>query len=227
MADNSFVKYRDFLALQCARFEKVLLIAGNHDFYGSSRQEGLEAAESLEKDPALNGRLVFMNRARFDVPDSEVTVLGCTLQSHIAPHYTKLTNDFERIKDWRVAHHNEEHQRDVEWLRGSIATVAEQGRQAVIATHYAPAFAKTTHPTNENNAVSQCFSSHVLNALESWHGRQQVTHWIFGHTHWNARFRHGRVLVLSNQLCNDSRNLSWWQKHTLYRSFSPSASICL
>merc|ERR1711939_215561 len=217
--------YRAFLLLQCERFEKVLLIAGNHEFYGATRQEGLDAASRLEWDPGLQGKLLFMNRARFDIPGTKYTILGRTLHSHIASNFTKLTNDFQRIKDWRVAHHNAEHQRDLDWLQASLTELAQSGRRVIVATHYAPAFEKTTHPANENNAVSQCFSSDTLKALDAWQGSGQVSHWIFGHTHWNTKFKHGRVRLLSNQLSNDSQNLSWWQKRVLYRPFDPVAKI--
>ena len=71
--------YLTFLQKQCEKFDKVLLIAGNHEFYGSSREEGLEAAQRLENDPTLRGKLVFMNRTRFNLEDHGVVVLGCTL----------------------------------------------------------------------------------------------------------------------------------------------------
>ena len=224
-----FEQYRDFLATQCAQFERVLLVAGNHEFYGSSRQEGLAAAEQIVHDPAMSGKLLFMNRGRFNIPTSSITILGCTLHSYIAPDHTKLSNDFERIRDWRVADHNEEHQRDLTWLRESLATLqAEQPcRQVVIATHYAPAFEKTTHPVNENNAVSQCFSSHALEDLQDWQGCEMVKYWLFGHTHWNARFMSGSTTVTSNCLRNNPKGLSWWQKLSIYRPFDPHATIWL
>jgi hypothetical protein len=91
--------YERFLLEQSAKFERVFLVAGKHEFYGSSREEGLNVARRLVNEPALEGKLHFLNRTRFDIPDSDVTLLACTLQSYIAPDYTKLTNDFARIKE--------------------------------------------------------------------------------------------------------------------------------
>ncbi|KAI6893856.1 hypothetical protein KC318_g15111 [Hortaea werneckii] len=167
---DDYVQYRDFLIHHSARFEKLLLVAGNHEFYSSSRTEGLEAAERLVREPKMNGKLSFLNRGRFDVPDTNITVLGCTLHSHIiSSAYTKLTHDFARIKDWQVADYNQEHENDLAWLEKSIAICSKDQprRKIVVATHYAPAFEKTTHPANENNAISQCFSSHTLTAMKN------------------------------------------------------------
>ncbi|KAI4732040.1 hypothetical protein E4T49_00346 [Aureobasidium sp. EXF-10728] len=49
--------YAGFLRTQCQRFDQVLLIAGNNEFYGSSRQAGLDAAKRLAQDPTLQGKL--------------------------------------------------------------------------------------------------------------------------------------------------------------------------
>ena len=69
----------------------------------------------------------------------------------------------------------------------STIQLKEQPRRKIaVATHGAPAFKKTTHPASENNAISQCFSSHTLVAMKRWEGARHVKYWLFGHTHWNA-----------------------------------------
>ena len=165
-----FDAYLAFIRRQCEKFDKVLLVAGNHEFYGSSRVDGLKAAEQLSLDPFLGGKLTFLSRTRVDLAETNVVVLGCTLQSYIAPDYLKLTNDFQYIKSWSVKKHNAEHELDVQWLRESLKDLAttKPRRRVVIITHYAPAFEKTCHPKNESNDVSQCFSSDTLQAFKSW-----------------------------------------------------------
>ncbi|KAI7510767.1 hypothetical protein KC347_g3958 [Hortaea werneckii] len=222
---DDYDQYRDFRVHHSAHFEKVILVVGNYESYSSSRTEGLEAAEQLVREPQMNGKLLFLNRARFDVPDTNVTILGCTLHSHFAPDYTKLTHDFARTKDWRVADHNSEHEKDLAWLKSSIAACSNEQpqRRIVVATHYALAFEKTTHPANENNAISQCFSSHTLAAMKNWEGSRYVRYWLFGHTNWNARFTSGDTILMSNCRSNDSSRLSWWQKRFRYRPFDEQA----
>jgi len=224
---QDFEAYAAFIRKQCDRFDRVLLVAGNHEFYGSSHEEGLSVAKKLVDDPSLDGKLTFMNRTRVDMDESNVIVLGCTLHSYIGPDHTKLTNDFRRIRDWTVEKHNTEHKLDVEWLQRCLQDIAdtEPQKKVVIMTHYAPSFEGTCHPEQENNAVSSCFCSHTLEVFRDWKGAEQVTHWIFGHTHWNTRFKCRGTIVLSNQLCNDVRNLSWWQKYRLYRPFDNRAMI--
>nr|OQO19868.1 hypothetical protein B0A51_12224 [Rachicladosporium sp. CCFEE 5018] len=222
-------RHRDFLSNQCepGSFDTVLLIAGNHEFHGSSRHEGLQAAERLVDESCMNGKLHFLNRGRFDVPGSDVTVLGCKLHSFIPPDFTRLTSDFQRIKDWRATMHNAEHERDLSWLRESLSEQrkAAPERKIVTATHYAPMYDRVCHPKNEGNALSDCFSSNSFAILQKQGLLSSVTHWISCHTHWNVDFKRDGVRMVSNQLCNDSGNLTWWQKKRLYLPFRPDATL--
>ncbi|TKA80636.1 hypothetical protein B0A55_01866 [Friedmanniomyces simplex] len=222
-----YERYCDFLCKLCQAFDLALLVAGNHEFYGSSREEGIDAAAKLVDEPSMHGKLHFLNRNSFDVPNSRVTILGCTLHPHIAKGYTRLTNDFARIRGWTVKAHNDEHERDLSWLKDSLYHLgqAKADREVVIVTHYAPLFKGVCHPLNENNAVSQCFSSHALDQVRQFGGMRLLSHWVFGHTHWNAKMKAGRSTILSNQLCNDDKSLTWWQRRLRSRPFDTQALI--
>ncbi|CAK4032763.1 hypothetical protein TI39_contig5852g00007 [Lecanosticta acicola] len=223
---RDYERYRGLLSRLCAQFELVLLIAGNHEFYGTTRAKGLEAATKLTQDPSMGGRLRFLNRDRVDL-HTNITILGCTLHSRIAPGYTRLTNDFKRISEWSVEAHNEEHERDLQWLQASLRKlrVEEPKRQVIVVTHYAPMFERVCHPQNELNDVSQCFSSTALEYLRQSEVLGSVSHWIFGHTHWNVNIKSGNLHVVSNQMHNDNRNLSWWQRKRLYVPFKPQVRL--
>ncbi|WPH01530.1 Hypothetical protein R9X50_00437600 [Acrodontium crateriforme] len=224
---SDWESYQRFLLVQSVKFDQVLLVAGNHEFYGTSYDAGLRAAKKIADDPRMERKFVFLHRRRFDIPNTNITVLGCTLQSQIDPTCQRRTNDFVRIQGWSIERHNEEHRLDVEWLQRTLSEISktEPQRKIIVATHYAPAFEKTCHPLHEYNDVSQCFCSHTLKLLSKWDGARQITHWIFGHTHWNAKFNCGPTTILSNQQCNNADALSWWRLRTLYRSFDISAVI--
>ena len=101
--------YLDFLTKQCTRFFKVFLVPGNHEFYGSSRAEGLQLAAKLEHEAALQGKLEILNRRTVDVSE-DLAILGCTLHSSIsADNYAIVQDKVEdllRIKNWTIEHHN-------------------------------------------------------------------------------------------------------------------------
>lgn len=219
-------RYKDLLFRFCAEYDSVILVPGNHEFYGSSRAQGLDAATRLCSEPSMGGKLHILDRNRIDV-HTDITVLGCTLHSHISEGYSRLTNDFRRILEWSVEAHNEQHSKDLQWLRASLHQLRteEPERRVVIVTHYAPVFEKVCHPDNELNDVSECFSSTAMTDLSQERALHSVSHWIFGHTHWNAKIKGRDLTLLSNQLQTDDKDLTWWQRRQLYIPFKPQARL--
>jgi hypothetical protein len=142
---DDYQEYLRFLSVQCAKFDHVYLVLGNHEFYKTSREKGLNAVKSLEKEHQLYGKLTILNRSRVDI-NSEVTILGCTLHSHISaearPWVEMSVSDFTQINGWTVDHHNTEHHLDVEWLKTQISIIAQQDsrRRILVVTHHAPSF---------------------------------------------------------------------------------------
>jgi hypothetical protein len=151
-----------------------------------------------------------MNRTRVDLSSNseKITVLGCTLHSLIPPT-SPLTNDFARIEKWTVAQHNSEHQRDLQWLQDTLASIAEEAShrpdtdrpdtRVITATHFSLSFTQKAHPRFQNSESRYCFSSNTLEQFAGWEGAERVSHWTFGHTHYNTVFSHGETIVVSNQ----------------------------
>jgi predicted phosphodiesterase len=219
-----FDRYRAFIMQCCDHFSKVLLVGGNHEYYGTSHEKGLQLVKDITNDPATKGKVIYLHRTTYDVPNSNITIAGCTLHSHIGEDRLSLTNDFRRIEGWTVDKHNLEHATDLAWLKSQLALVGEK-RRIIIATHYAPTLKKTCHPMHKGSKLNQCFASNAFDELQRSPGARNVTHWVYGHTHWNTKFRRGKTLLISNQRCNDFGKLNWWQRKFLYRPFNMNAVI--
>lgn len=221
-----FHGYSNFIQQCCAAFQTVLLVAGNHEFYGSTYEEGIRLMEVIVDDPTIQGRFVFLNRTAYDIPHSDVTILGCTLHSRIGQETSLLTNDFRRIRQWTVDRHNAEHAQDIAWLRDQVMSI-KKSRRILIATHYAPTFDGTSHPSHRQSGLNQCFASNAFEFVTQGLKPSGVTHWVYGHTHWNAQTQRGQTRLMSNQAKNKSDDLSWWQRQTLYRRFKDNALLVL
>jgi len=87
--------YLALLAKQTKSFEKVFLVLGNHEFYGLSFSAGLEVARKLVAEPVLEGKVVWLHQRRFDIPDSTLTILGCTL-------WSKIPDDAREVVEMKV-----------------------------------------------------------------------------------------------------------------------------
>ncbi|RDW86944.1 uncharacterized protein DSM5745_03586 [Aspergillus mulundensis] len=203
---EDYDNYRGFLQRQTRQFERVLLVLGNHEFYNDTFPRGLEKARQLENDPSMNGRLVLLHQGRYDVPNTLVTVLGCTLWSSVPDDAKDIVRskiqDFKKIVDWTVDDHNASHGSDLTWLLGQIEQIRNENktqrkkRSILVVTHHAPATKGTSSPQHEKNAWSSAFGTDILSEVSD---SAPVKAWIFGHTHYTTEFQSRGVRIVSNQ----------------------------
>ncbi|KAL1969226.1 hypothetical protein VTN77DRAFT_480 [Rasamsonia byssochlamydoides] len=165
-----------------------------------------------------NGRFVFLDQTRYDLPgddtDTAITVLGCTLFSHVSPQQEFAVEDclvdFRDILRWTVDEHNAAHEADRAWLNAQVSRIAREEpdrRMMVIFTHHCPSVdPRCTDPKYERGSeVSSAFATD-LSSDECWVS-PVVKAWGFGHTHFPCYFTdshgdrdghgHGKV-VMSN-----------------------------
>lgn len=199
--------YLEFLQKQTERFETVFLVLGNHEFYKESFTTALEKAKQLEREPSLNGRLILLHQRRYDIPDSHVTILGCTLWSKVPIDAKDIVKskiqNFRQIQDWTIDDHNAAHDADHAWLLREIQSICkenqklrkqDQPRSILVVTHHAPSLRKTSSPRHENNPWSCAFGTDLLS-----HTAVGVKVWVFGHTHYTTEFVYRGTNVVSNQ----------------------------
>lgn len=205
--------YRSFLVRRCNLHEKVYLVLGALEFHGITWLDGLKLAHKMEQEPATRGRLEVLYQTRSDIPDTNVTILGCTLWSRIPSQDTasvlKKIPEFDRqsgINDWDVRQHNSEHKRDRKWLleelkkvqgspnpAGAAASVGP--RDVVVVTSVAPDLHEALEPWQVNAPWASAFGSDLL---EKGNFRG-VKMWISGTTGRTCEFEKGGVTVVSNQ----------------------------
>lgn len=207
--------YLEFISRQTRRFKRVFLILGNHEFHGLNLSAGLSAAQKLEQERCLRGKLCLLQQTRVDVGGGAVTILGCTLWSQIPDHAGELVastvDDFTSIANWTVDSHNSSHLSDLEWLKAELATVRAEidgtvwssvgqdpsasRRQVLVVTHHPPLTQGTLRPENTSTSWTEASATDVL-ARGSW---DPVKTWVHGHTHHSCEFEHNGVNIISNQ----------------------------
>ncbi|KAE8365176.1 hypothetical protein BDV27DRAFT_171826 [Aspergillus caelatus] len=142
------------------------------------------------------GRLSLLHQRRYTIPGSRITILGCTLWSHVSPDSQVIvqskTKDFQKVNDWTIDDHNA-HIRTAD--APETPTQKQQQPGLVVVTHHAPSRRKTSSPQHAQNAWSSAFGTDILsNGL-----LDRVRTWVFGDTHYTTDFREGGVRVVSNQ----------------------------
>lgn len=202
-----YEEYRTFLERQVARFAKVFLVLGNHEFFGLSYEEGISKAKQLSQEPTLEARLILLDR---EIWTDEITgsiIMGCTLWSFI-PDSAKAVveskvNDYKKIDGWSVDKHNQIHAGDAAWLTSELQSLSDaskanhqqQGRNILVVTHHAPSLTGTSAPEHVNNPWTPAFATVLLPRLNT----DRVKTWVFGHTHFTTEFFSDGVHLIANQ----------------------------
>lgn len=191
--------YLGFLQAQAARYQRIFLVLGNHEFFGLGYDAAIAQARRLVREPTLDGKVVLLHRTRWDDPDSDLTILGCTLWSAIPEDIYDVVRakvkDYQKIEGWTPQHHNEAHVQDVTWLGQQVAQATADKRRLVVVTHHAPCVKGTSHSKYEANPWTPAFATDLL-GRGTWAG---VRVWVFGHTHFSTEFVVDGTRVVANQ----------------------------
>lgn len=200
--------YLLFLSRQTERYDRIFLVLGNHEFYGSDHQSGIDKAQALVKEPVLSNKVTLLHRRRWDDPrggSNRLTILGCTLWSSVPDESRDIVGykirDFRKIAGWSVAEHNKQHREDAKWLCDELGIMKSEGDhtgRVLVVTHHAPAKIGTSEPQHANNPWSSAFSTDILATAQMETGLRAGT-WVFGHTHYSTDFVLNGLRIVANQ----------------------------
>jgi hypothetical protein len=212
--------YLSFLVRRCNLHDKVYLVLGALEFHGIGWMEGLQLAHKMEQDPITKGKLEVLYETRADVPDTNITLLGCTLWSRIPEADTaaimKKISEFDEergIKEWDIKQHNSEHKRDYKWLLEELKKLQPLPKPAGGAAPAAPA---ATPATPRDVIVVSSFAPDLRDALDPWqidapwataYGTDMLSKgdwsgikmWITGTTGRTCEFEKSGITIVSNQ----------------------------
>jgi hypothetical protein len=99
-----------------------------------------------------------------------------------------------RVKDTLSWHHEE-----VEFIFSEILRAKEMGKKAVVLTHHTPLMTGTSHPKYDGDPMNCAFSTDLSALLKSDMCQSTLTHWCFGHTHYNGFQTVGNIQLITNQ----------------------------
>lgn len=211
-----YEQYLAFLIRRCNLYEKVFVVLGALEFHGVGWMEGLQLAHRLEKEPATQGRLEILYETRSDIPGTNITLLGCTLWSHIpesdAAAALRKVPEFDvvdGIQDWSVANHNAEHRRDFQWLMDELknpkagdsslapaaTSASKQNRQLIVVTAFSPDLRGCLEPWQVDAPWASSYGSNLLDGSSF----SNVKMWISGTTGRTCEFKRGQTTVICNQ----------------------------
>ena len=190
---------RSFLHEQASRFETVLYIAGNHEYYnhGKGARKTVDEQEQWMEDVCSEvDNLHYMEKKSMMIHG--VNILATTLWSYIPPSVETLAGS--SMNDYQLSYmqQNEEtggpgvrklsandtrqwHQKSVQWLQNEMNTAKKHKKPTLVLTHHTPSLQGTSNPQYDGNKLSHCFSTNLTDLVQ----HPAVRAWACGHTHWN------------------------------------------
>jgi predicted phosphohydrolase len=189
----------------------VVLVPGNHEFYGSERTRTLEllreqAAGSnvhlLDRDEVILHGVRFVGATLWT--DFELDVAQGTDVLQAMRDATRGLNDFagairERRPDssararFTPQDAAREHALSRAWLQDRLdAPVDPTVFATVVVTHHAP-IARSMDPIYEGSELNPCFYSDLPKSLF-----QRAALWVHGHSHSSSDYLHHRTRVIAN-----------------------------
>lgn len=184
----------------------VVMVLGNHEFYGSNIQRELHLGTEYAPHAGvylLENESVVINGTRF---------LGCTLWTNFdllahgdaGAQMTALAasragmNDFQRIRlrDFSKDRFHPEDARDMHraslaWLEGELSTPFDG--ETVVVTHHCPS-PQSVAPRFQRELLSASYASNLDGLIE----RYQPALWLHGHTHDSHDYEIGDTRVVCN-----------------------------
>ena len=166
----------------CDIYPQVVFVLGNHEYYGSSREEVLAHIDNLSISNLhwLNNTATTISGQRF---------VGGTLWFKDDPFailHTSDMNDFKEIPKFDQWVHDENAE-SARFLR------AEVGPDDVVVTHYLPS-KRSISPRFVRKELNRFFMCEMDDVLEF----EQPKLWFHGHTHDSCDYRVGKTRVVCN-----------------------------
>eukprot|EP00009_Paramoeba_aestuarina_P004525 CAMPEP_0201520340 /NCGR_PEP_ID=MMETSP0161_2-20130828/10653_1 /ASSEMBLY_ACC=CAM_ASM_000251 /TAXON_ID=180227 /ORGANISM="Neoparamoeba aestuarina, Strain SoJaBio B1-5/56/2" /LENGTH=301 /DNA_ID=CAMNT_0047918661 /DNA_START=157 /DNA_END=1062 /DNA_ORIENTATION=+ len=239
---NRFPQLASFLKSCCERYKYVFFLCGNHEFYHTSIADMTQKMLQLEKEVP---NLVYLDCGAFDVPDTNVRLLGCTLWSEISEQGTRMLNDFNLVYEF---YHNPQtygqiHQQHVQWLEDECKRACTDGKRVIILTHHGPILEGLVPERMQGGPLLRegCLGSALVPTKFNSEKYPCLEAWCYGHTHLSKRVNVGGVDIISNQMGYPQASHNWGQwvfgkavpgyaafdptyKLQLYETPSPSSS---
>ena len=214
--NNTVAPLGRFWKWASANFRQVLIVPGNHDYYGhyDIMVRGMQWEWKFKENVGY-----YQNRiVRIDDTDFILSTLWSSISPTDEYAVSHGLNDFFQTKYngklIQVNEYNQLHQFCLEFIKKSVAESTAE--KIVVVTHHLPTrqvVAQQHHDSSINSAFATELGDFIANS--------RIDVWIYGHSHTNIDATIGKTKIVSNQL-----GYTFYNEH-LTNGFDPSKSISL
>lgn len=165
------------------KYKTVLYLAGNHEFYRSDINTGLQIIQNWFKDQYCDN-MIFMENDHLDI--NSVRFIGSTLWSDFFGadpvamwEAGRGMNDFRLIKNGKYIFTPEKALDLHKVSRQYIEMLSDTDMQVVVLTHHTPTN-KLLNPYHSGNLLDGVYYTDLSGLIEK---RPNIKYWVSGHTH--------------------------------------------
>jgi Icc-related predicted phosphoesterase len=188
---HKYTQLEKFLKDLCQKFEIVLYVLGNHEYYRVDNiipKSMEDIVVDLEKIRSGIPNLYILNRNSVIIED--VCIVGCTLWSQAivdVPPY------IVRIPGMNMVKYNSLFKQDLNYIEKMVSYCQEKNLKLLVVTHHCPTFSISRKRSDKYKSL---YCSNLDYLLDG----KKIHTWVCGHVHTNfdVKTRNGTRLV-SNQ----------------------------
>lgn len=201
-------RYKEKIKTLADKFKSVILVAGNHEYYGSNIKKTNKVLKGFELDIP---NFTYLNDEYIWIDD--VLIVGGTLWTdfnHSDP-LTKIDarlkmNDYKHIRNgtdlepWRTKLTVEDvefmHFKTKKYIRETIdteRTLCDNDFKVVVVTHHSPSF-QSVSPRYKNDSLNGAYCSD----MDQYVDELGADVWIHGHVHSSFDYNIGKTRIICN-----------------------------
>lgn len=188
---NILIFIKNYLSLSVDT--KVILVLGNHDYFGGTLSYIDNCYRNLNIDRCyfLQNNSIVINGIRFFGSTMWTNILDA--KPSIVKECVRYISDYKYIRDISPELIHNTHKQALRVLEEVINTSKEP---IIIITHHLPTY-ESIHFLYENSSINHSFAStdmeHIFDTT-----RVKIPLWIHGHTHTSVDYIHNKTRVICN-----------------------------
>lgn len=192
---NTALTRNKLLKWASENFKQVLVVPGNHEFYGHSdiKSRGSSWEWKIRKNVAY-----YYNKV---ITIGDTDFILSTMWSNIDPKQKEFIwyymNDFRQImyngRSLTPDDYDKEHAMCLEFIKNAVKK--SQAKHKVVVTHHVPS-RFCVDPDYKDSNLASAFTVDLTDFIID----SDIDCWIYGHSHTNINVKIGRTRIVSNQL---------------------------
>lgn len=198
IGDPDTMIYKNFIQDCSIHFNKVFLIAGNHEYYSGKNINDINLI--IQNICSSYDNVIFLNNDFYELTEDYV-LLGTTLWSNLSQNEMVdlifSSNDFLKIKndgknlDFNMV--NFFFKNNVRWLEDNLKKM--NNKKIIILSHHLPSYKCINKKYNQNRTNSAYASN-----LDYLFSKYNINYWFFGHTHTSVDMTINRTVLICNPM---------------------------